>query len=176
MRIASWSLNAATVALAGYCIGGLGDGSGPAGWINQAQTALFGSSSMRFTAVVLLFAIAMLYGIGATFVPTGGRSRSPFANRLLFGPSRRRAPRGRSARSLAAACAALVAAAWAIGYGVWWWTATERRDAAGADGFATFVVLCTAISAAIVLVFAIAGWHVARAQRETFMLPPRRAA
>lgn len=223
MRIASWSLNAATVALAGYCAAGFVDGSGPAGWINQAQAAAFGAYSARFTAVVLLFAVAALYGVGATFVAAPGSSRSPFANRLLFVPARRRAPRGRSARSLAVTGAALVAAAWAIGYGVWSWTAVAERhpaasaggepivlasafalprglgdDAparparsvravpadgrgplvggAGADAFTAFLVLCTAITVAIVLVFAIAGWQLVRGERETCTLPPRRSA
>lgn len=174
MRIAAWSLNAATVALAGYCTAGFVDGSGPAGWINQVQAAAFGAYSARLTAVVLLFAVAALYGVVATFVPARGDSRSPFANRLLFASARRRRPRGMSVRSLAATCAALVAAAWALGYGVWSWAGADGRRAG--DEVTAFLVLCTAITVAIVLVFALAGWQLVRGRRETYALPRRQPA
>jgi len=131
----------------GYSYYGSETGTGPIGWLNYAQQAIFGSYSWKGS---LLLALCLMGGL-VVLVEFGWKKVSGstddgeqgVGSRILFGPratpSIGTAPQ-KPATSLAAqgkmllqTAALIVIATWAIGFAVYWSYAAEQREDASAQ-------------------------------------------
>ena len=155
MNLPKWIPGAGALALLAWCAYGLVTDTGPAGWVNYAQSAVFGSYSVEVTGLLLFIAVGVLFGLAASFVRDDGGANSAVAKRLLFGPGAKGEPAETTAAAqttqraqaaateptaqaapgkvLAAVGLGFVAVTWAVGYGAWWWLAAENREDAAAS-------------------------------------------
>lgn len=131
MSVAGWVGIGTAVLASGYAIHGMVTDTGAAGWINYAQQSVFGSYSLKMTAVVLMMAVALL-AAGAVMAAAalgldrqaGGSEPRPVNVKPIVDK-----PLGWS--GWLKFCAVCVALTWIIGYAIYAWnTRTGDEDRA----------------------------------------------
>ncbi len=133
----------------GYSYYGSETGTGPIGWMNYAQQAIFGSYDGRFSFLLAIcFAVALvaIAEFGWKMV-SGSRdsdtNEQSIASRLLFGPRAASSippvPQNPTAalasqnKVLLQSAGIVVIAIWTIGFAIYWSYAAEQREDAGAQ-------------------------------------------
>lgn len=127
-------ITAIGVAAAAYVVHGLITETGLAGWLNYAQQSLFGSYSLKLTALIMIFGLMGL-GIAAWWAMAhfGGATDDGLIERALLGPQAAPEPgKAPGAKMMWIVCAGMVVATWVIGYAVYLWQAAEQREDAAA--------------------------------------------
>lgn len=123
--------------VAGYGFYGGVTGTGPVGWLNYAQQAIFGAYSVK-VSVLLALVLAGVLAVLASFAwdrVSGSRSdEQSVGSRILFGPKATPATTPASqGRVLVQAAIIFIVATWTIGFAIYWWYATEQREDASAQ-------------------------------------------
>ena len=122
----------------GYGFYGSVTGTGPFGWLNYAQQAVFGSYSVNVSILLALGVVGVLAVLARVAWESvfGSRDKDEqgIGSRILFGPKAAPATAPASqGRTLLQAAIIVVAATWTIGFALYWWYASEQREDASAQ-------------------------------------------
>ena len=130
MNRETWVPSMAGVAAGAYALHGLVTDTGPAGWINYLQQAVFGSYSMKLTMFGLMVGVFAVVALAWWFASIGQPDRpSPVLHAFIHGAGGK--PTGNSWQMLVQVCAGFIVVTWAIGFGaVWWNNRIDREDSA----------------------------------------------
>lgn len=135
------------VGVGGYSFYGVVTETGPIAWLNHAQQAMFGVYYWKFS-MLLLFCLVGVLALMVGFVwrmvtgaPDG--DEQSVGSRILFGPKAAPATPPASqepattpasqGRMLVQIAILFVVATWTIGFGIYWWYASEQREDARAQ-------------------------------------------
>lgn len=116
----------------GYCSYAHVTGTGPIGWLNYAQRAIFGSYSETGSYILAVFLLIALAILALAAWEKVGKSRPRGKKRK--GPRTRATPPPAPAPPLRMALQIMIfflLATWAIGFALYWSYATEQRENAG---------------------------------------------